>query len=257
MDIEGSAREQGWVPQEEWSGPKEKWVDAETFVQRGENFLPIVKSNLDKSRAEVDALKRDVAEAKKVNAEFREFQNKILENTKKRYENEIAQLKADKKQAAKDGDLDAVVRYDERLEEVEAARSASNKASEPAPVNPNNPSPEDQKLFADWMGANDWYEKDMKLRAYADGYAQQLAGKYAGREFLDKLREGVKEAFPDHFENPNRQRQDVGNGTPKGGGKKGRTYSDLPAEAKAACDRFVKNIKGFTVEQYLSDYEWD
>jgi hypothetical protein len=39
-------------------------------------------------------------------------------------------------------------------------------------------------------------------------------------------------------------------------GKKKKGYNDLPAEAKAACDKFVKQ-KLMTVEQYVNEYEWD
>ena len=39
-DAETAAREMGWRPKEEFRGEAEKWVDAETFVSRGEHFLP-------------------------------------------------------------------------------------------------------------------------------------------------------------------------------------------------------------------------
>ena len=35
-----------------------------------------------------------------------------------------------------------------------------------------------------------------------------------------------------------------------------RTYADLPADAKKACDQFVKD-KIMTREQYLEIYEWE
>ena len=45
-DIEQTARDMGWRPQEEFRGEASKWVDAQTFVSSGENFLPILRACL-------------------------------------------------------------------------------------------------------------------------------------------------------------------------------------------------------------------
>ena len=44
-NTEQEARNLGWVPQEEFRGDPGKWVDAETFVERGHTIMPILKSN--------------------------------------------------------------------------------------------------------------------------------------------------------------------------------------------------------------------
>ena len=46
--IEAEARKMGWLPESEWMGapPKYGFVDAQTFLERGETILPILKANL-------------------------------------------------------------------------------------------------------------------------------------------------------------------------------------------------------------------
>lgn len=35
-----------------------------------------------------------------------------------------------------------------------------------------------------------------------------------------------------------------------------RTYEALPEEAKAMCHCFINTIPGFTLKQYLDQYDW-
>jgi hypothetical protein len=43
-----------------------------------------------------------------------------------------------------------------------------------------------------------------------------------------------------------------GGGSPPSPG--GKSYSDLPPDAKAMCDDFVKRVPGFTRDRYVKDY---
>ena len=46
--VEQEARTLGWVPQEDFRGDKSRWVDAETFVQRGHEIMDLLwKLNVD------------------------------------------------------------------------------------------------------------------------------------------------------------------------------------------------------------------
>tara|TARA_R110000803_G_scaffold184316_1_gene246663 strand:- start:619 stop:1398 length:780 start_codon:yes stop_codon:yes gene_type:complete len=258
MEIEQQARSDGWVPQGEWGGDPGKWVTAEKFVERGEAILPIVKADRDKAKAESLELRKELAEVKKTTQEFKDFQDTVLENTKKKLGQQIDDLKAEKKLAAKDNDLEAVVTIDDKIEELETAIKAPEPKPEPVKNQPAEMSPEDTALYNSWLGENDWYKDNKRLRFYADNYAQTLQGKLQGNEFLDELTREVKDAFPNEFQNPNRKRaSNVDGGSPKGGNGKGRGFDDLPADCQDACSRFVKNIKGFTVERYLQEYDWD
>src|SRR3990167_11082395 len=54
--VETEARSMGWVPKEEFRGPESQWRDAEEFVERGHNVLPIVNSLLKKEREKTSKL---------------------------------------------------------------------------------------------------------------------------------------------------------------------------------------------------------
>jgi hypothetical protein len=71
------------------------------------------------------------------------------------------------------------------------------------------------------------------------------------------VKEGVKEAFPHKFDNPNRNKAaSVDGGANRGastGRPKSKTYNDLPADAKMQCDKYV-NQKLMTKEKYIQEY---
>ena len=64
--VETAAREMGWRPLAEFRGDAEKWVDAETFVSRGEHYLPIIKADRDKLQAKNAELEASLAETKRL-----------------------------------------------------------------------------------------------------------------------------------------------------------------------------------------------
>ncbi len=43
--IEQEAHNLGWVPLDQWRGDPEKWTDADTFVKRGKEIMPILRKN--------------------------------------------------------------------------------------------------------------------------------------------------------------------------------------------------------------------
>jgi hypothetical protein len=57
---ESEARQQGWMPQEEFKGDPDRWTDAETFVRRADEVLPILKKRDRILKQENETLKRDL-----------------------------------------------------------------------------------------------------------------------------------------------------------------------------------------------------
>src|SRR5687768_16654653 len=45
VPVEDKARRMGWRPRAEYGGDPTRWVDAETFVRRGDEILPFVQAN--------------------------------------------------------------------------------------------------------------------------------------------------------------------------------------------------------------------
>lgn len=246
-DYEAEARSSGWLPQDQWKGPADKLVDAEKFVQRGEQFLPFVQAKLKKSLDKIDQLETAVGELRAGNEDFRRFHETALARQKREHEETIARLEAERRKAVSEGDGDAFDRADKELMQARTAHL------EPPPKPTVNPD------VQAWLTENTWYTTDRKLKAIADGLSNDLASEQPelkGRPFLDELAKRVKTEMPHKFttQRVTTTENHGGNGAR---GKQQRGYEALPAEAKAACDRFVKTIPGFTKEAYLSSYDWE
>ena len=258
--VEQEARAQGWVPQEEYKGDPDKWVDAEKFVERGKEIAAIAvkkSKDLEEKLAEIEKAR---AEDKKTFAEFKKFQDDVIakerENLENWKQNQLAEIRALKKEAAKEGDTAKIMELDDKKDEVVEIYEKEKEKQKPQEKETLE-SPEDDAVFKEWLKDNSWYKDDADLIAYANGYGQMIVGKYTGKTYLDKVTEKVKEMFPEKFENPNRNKS---NSVEAGGGGKrtsGKTYDDLPSHAKKACDKFCKTIPGYTKEQYLKDVDWD
>lgn len=236
-NFEQEARQEGWRPQEDWKGDPEKWVNAETFVERGEKISGILKQKVDRLAGEIQHLKQS-------NQKFGEYHKKTIENERKEAKTEIQRLETLLSKAVDDGDGQTFTQVNRKIDSL--------KTNMPEDVPEFSIDP----LEAQWLGSNPWYNQDQQLRIFADGVSNQvdLEG-FNGQARLDEISRRTKEAFPDKFENPNRQREDaVGDGAPIADAPvKEKTYKNLPKDAKAACDEFVSD--GFmTKEEYVKQY---
>lgn len=241
-DYEAEAKQQGWVPQEDFKGPDEKWTDAKTFVEKGEKIAGIAT----KRARELESL---LNQTKETNQRLNDHYKKTLEKERKDHEKQIAALEARLAKAVTDGDGDTYVRLNRDLDNLR----------KDTPEDPTDLGRDEyNRLAQTWATQNDWYGSNRKLTAFADGIASQVANEgYSGKAYFQELTRLVKEEFPDEFKNPNRSKANgVEAGGEKGGGSNKKTYASLPADAKAACDDFVK--QGFmTREEYVAQYDWD
>jgi hypothetical protein len=239
-DYEAEARKEGWKPKEDWTGAEEKWTDAKTFVERGENILPIVKSKLDR-------VEQRLAAAEQANKRFGEYHKQTLAREKREHEEKIAALESKLTKAVTEGDGDTFTRTNRELNSLR--QSAPEEVPDATAYN---------RMAEAWVDANPWYRDNPKLGPYADGIAERVQAEgYSGKAYFEELTKRVKSAFPEEFENPNRKKPNgVDEGGDKGGENKSRAYDALPADAKKACDEFVAG--GFmTRKEYLAQYEWE
>ena len=79
-----------------------------------------------------------------------------------------------------------------------------------------------------------------------------------GRDFLDKLDDRIKEYFPHKFTGNKAKGSAVdSSGSVRGSGSSGKkSYDNLPADAKQACDRFIKNGWIKSKQEYVDSYDW-
>ena len=95
-DYVAEATEQGWSEDKD-SLPEGKWVDAKTFVEKGERIAGIMKSRLDRQDSEIRQLKDS-------NKQFGEYQNALLAKEKSRNAELLAQLETQRAQSINDID---------------------------------------------------------------------------------------------------------------------------------------------------------
>lgn len=250
-ETEARAKLQGWVPEDEFRGDPEKWKPADEFLKFGEDFQPILKERLKDLESKLTDITSKFDAQTKAIEKFADYHEKTEERA---YKKAIRDLKALQLEAVELGDKD---KFTEIEGEIEGLENAQKKP----PEGKKEETPGLQE-FTEFVKDNDWYENDFEMASFAD-FASKKVRKgnptLIGRAFFEKVKDMVKEKFPEKFGNKKREDPAAVDGGGGGGGPSGKkkTYADLPAEAKKACDDFIKEIPGFTKEQYLKDYQWD
>lgn len=241
-EVEQIAQEMGWSPEDEWRGDPEKWVDAKTFLRTGQT---IHKKTLERQDAQIAEM-RQVIDG---------FAGQYQRGQKAAYERAIADLKAQQRAAVAEGDTEAFDRIQPQIDALGEEIAASSK-----PNGAEKPNPDNDPNFIAFHAQNTWYGEDIEMTAYAEQIAPIVARKTGyGPSFYETIAAETKKKFADRFRNARRERPASVEGAGAGAGnrrsgKKG--YQDLPPEAKAACDRYVKQGV-LTQEQYVADYEWE
>ena len=237
------AEELGWRPKEEWTGDDKNWIEPERFIERNERL----KDRADGiAKAEITRLNGQIAELKSTLEGFKEHYTKAEQTA---YNRAIKDLKAQQRKAVEEGDTDAFDRVDAEIadltKEVETKETAKKTK------------PEDDPEFRAWQDENSWYGEDIARTVFANQAAEVIGsrpGAPTGRKFFDAVAEAVKAEYPEKFQNPRRKNASTVEGAGEVIQKKGgKSYADLPAEAKAACDNFVKQGL-LTREEYVKDF---
>lgn len=263
IDYEERAKSVGWTPKEEFRGDPEKWVDAETFVKRAEHSMPILRANNEKLYGTVETLKTEIQDMKSTFSEFSEYHKKQTQEAEKRgYEKARREILAKQKEAVADADTAAwerleqeKIQLDQDFQKVQQA--PAQQTQQPAQQSAGDPD------FSAWAQKNTWYLDDPESKMEADALAPYVRAKHpdlTGQAFYDKVAEQVRKNMPHKFENQSREAPSTvvdDQVAPSGGTRKqARNYNNLPAEAKAACERFV--AQGLmTKEEYLASYDWE
>lgn len=253
-DVEQRAREMGWVAQEEFKGDVSRWVDAETFVERGETFLPILQATTKKQKEQLSALERQIqelVEARKKDAEnLQALQDLAAEQAKLQYNRALETLKAQKKEAVRENDSDAVVEIDEAIAELRAKGAPKNPPKAPAASQPANiPVDMQAAYFKEWAEENPWVNVDTRKTAAAAQITMEIHRDEGLRgkallsrvtEEMDKLfGEARARAFGDKMEG---SRGGAGTSSSRTGGVKG--WESLPADAKEAANKMEARLVG-------------
>lgn len=200
--VELEATGKGWVPKDQYSGDPAKWVDAATFVKRGERFV----KNLER---EVSGLKRQLADFEGTRAEIMAFHKELLDKKNGEITALISQLKVQKSEAQSIGDHELAVQLEDRID-VLKDQQKEVKALPPTSTAPPQPTQQTDPILEAWVeDGNEWFRDDSKLRAYALEVGQEIAKEATdagaplrGLKFLKAVRARMEEDFPKRFAAP-------------------------------------------------------
>ena len=264
-EVQHEAESQGWVPKERFRGNESDWVDADTFVKRGREILPILRKNNENLVKDLQATKDELRQFREAAEEFKKFQRESYERKAQEYESRIQEIKESRAQAISDGDGQKVNALDDALDQAkEDFKEAKQAVKDVVSAKEPEPTPEaiDPGLQA-WLDRNSWFGQDKRLTGMVNGIGESLRLEFPllkGQAFLDKLDEVLAEEFPSKFggkkQSPSSRVESGSGRAGRSGGSNAQSYDNLPPEAKSACDRFVKQ-KLMTREQYVADFDWN
>lgn len=234
--VELEARESGWVPKDEYlkkeNAEEHKWVDAGEFLRRGELFKRIE----DQSKQLKD-VRTALNEMKKLHSQVREVE----------YKRALDALKLQKKTALVDGDADAVIDIDDRIDLVKD--EIRKQQAEPAQAQETTEHPE----FQAWSSRNSWYGNSAPMRAFADALGRDLAASgNSPSEVLKKVEAEVRKEFPHKFRNPN---QDKPGAVEAGSGAGTRSTGSfvLSDEERRIMNTFIRTGAFKTEKEYIEE----
>ena len=245
QEIIDRARMMGHIPKEEFRGDPEKWVPPDKYVERAENLMPVLKSQLGKYENKISNLEAQIESQKKTTEKLL----KMGETVQKRaYEQAKRDLTAQQVQAVSDGDVEKWQRLEDQKESL------------PQPEVIEAEQPVSSPVFDQWRSGNEWYLKDEDMTDFANLYGQKMQQQNPNMPYdqiLTSVEKKIKETFPTKFENPNREIPSAVDGstnrqvTEK---SNGQSYNDLPADAKAMCNQNVEQGLYKSKEDWVKAY---
>jgi hypothetical protein len=231
---ETAALDSGWKPKDQWEGDPKKWVPAEEYNRRGELF------------GKIDSMGRDLRDTKKALRMLQDHHGKVKETE---YNRALASIRAAKKQALQDGDVDMAAEADERMIDMKAEQMAERQANAQQAAQPD-------PRFVQWVDKNAWYGQDGEMRAFADdvGIAHAKANPdKSPEEVLKYVESRVKRTYADKFTNPNRGRPNaVGGKEVLSARKSPKDDFPMSEEERKVMMTFV-NEGVMTKDQYIAD----
>jgi len=260
-ESETRARTMGWLPKEQYKGPEEHWLDANAYLKRGDGIMPILQANNKKlsdrlatAEAELQSTKQLLSAATESIDELKNFRSTLNVEKVKSKKAEVLSAIAE---AKKSGDTDVEVQLTDQLTDI----NASLKEAEKPPVKESKAVDQPQLTPAAqaWMGENPWFGTDKRRTALAMAVADEWksSGKILGtKEFFDHVDTEVGSLFDKNAERREAaSKVDSTNNSSGDRGNAGRSYADLPREAKEACDKAVSRLVG-AGRAYKTKAEW-
>lgn len=266
VELEREAKELGWVPKEQFRGPEDQWRDADEFVARGREILPIVKANNRKLLNELEAARKELQSLKGTITQQQQTTKDLLEHqaseVKRQVEAKLKDLRDQKIEAIEEGDHKLAAKLEG---EIDATRDALAEANKPkaAPTPPPPAGPTIEPWAREFGEANDdWLGKDKVKTSLFSGIADSLmeTTSLRGGALLAEAKKQM-DAILDKTPSQRMAKSEGGSGGwegSSGGGtvrSGGKSYNDLPGDAKAVCDRQEAKFVG-AGKAFKTQAEW-
>lgn len=241
-ETEQQAMSLGWKPKDQFEGDESDFRSAKDFIERGEMIGRIRSQS--KQIQNVEQALRHITEQN----------TKVFANG---YNQAIAALKAERRQALADGDL---VAAEDIADKIESAKEEANvvvrQAQAPA-ANIPRVDPEHQA----WVDANPWYQ-DRVMRNFADSMAKEFIHANQGQVTANEVRAFVAKTVKEEFQHRFTKVQGAPNPDSEGRGtttKSETTVSTSKVKQGMSEDevRIMKTLMkstGMTEKEYLKMY---
>lgn len=245
-EAEQTAMAQGWLPKDQWQGDPEDWIPAKQFIRNGELF-----GRINTYKHKVQSLEKSVEALVKHN-------EKVFDAG---YNSAMEQLKAERRVALRDGDVEAVEQIEERMDELKTEHT-EKKQEFKQEVQPQQATM--HPAWEPWVETNSWYAKDTAMRGFADGIAKEIVdsarAKGANIEFdklLVEVGRKVKERFPEKFGSQQRTIVKDDGAAGAGSSRKPSKTDDIESQMTPMEVELMNTIvrSGVSKEKYLEDFK--
>lgn len=152
----------GWTPKDQWHGNPSDWRPADVWLDRGEMLR-----NITQLKDKLATTERQVAEAFK----------KGVQLTETKFKEELAALRAARREAFQEGDLERVDKIEDRIEVLKEQKKLETNKQVPA----QNTPPE----FPIFLQRNPWYQTNKRLRYMADAIGREYAEAHPNANIAD------------------------------------------------------------------------
>lgn len=276
-DFDGRARRMGWKPKEEFRGDPDRWTDAKTFVERGENELPVLRERyrtlddrMSRVQSEFESTRREIQDLKKTNQEAADVLLEMRERSRKAEEIGYSRARREAEEqmarAVEQADANGYNRAKIELDRIlEAERASMQSREPPKPITPASPAPPQNQAIdpeiTQWVSENQWFNVDQGMAGFATAMFHNVRQARPGlstRAQLDEVRREVLKRFPEKFDNPRRQDPSsvttTTNPNPSPSRKGPPPFEQWPADAKAAFEKFKRQMPDYKAEEYAKLY---
>lgn len=273
MEIEERAKAQGWKPKEEFKGDPEQFVEAAEYVRRGEEVLPFVKATNRRLNETVEQLQTRLEASERMvranAAALEEVQTANREAQVERAEQTVEQIEAAIVDAREANDVQTeLVLLRKHATAVTAAVKAKEKpAVKEEPRTNGSADLTKTPEFKEFLQENSWWQDDAVMRAASIEIQNQLyregtiTSATPMSERLTIVAEATRAKFGMKDSGGRKRTQRVESGGGPGGGnnsssESGKSFSDLPEDAKIACDKAAKRLKIGEGQKFKTVDDW-